>query len=115
MNRSANRLLIVGTKLNGFGLAITDDSPNSPNFPALWSFIATCVINVVQIKIINCILFMINMFVEWALYRILCRVAQKFGSRKLVDFTDYNQLTGFIWQQCLPYKAMFFLSKCFFG
>ena len=71
MNRSANRLLIVGTKLNGFGLTITDDSPN---LPALWSFIATCVINVVQIKIINCILFMINMFVEWALYRILCRV-----------------------------------------
>ena len=74
MNRSANRLLIIGTKLNGFGLTITNDSPNSPNIPALWYFIATCVINVVQIKIINYILLMINMCVEWALYRILCRI-----------------------------------------
>ena len=35
INRSANRLSIVSTKLVW---RITDDSPNSPNFPTIWYF-----------------------------------------------------------------------------
>lgn len=35
MNRLAKWLFIVTANLNGFGLANADESPKSPNFPAM--------------------------------------------------------------------------------
>ena len=42
INRSANRLLIVNTNLDGLIQLITDDLPNSSNFPDIWYCIKEC-------------------------------------------------------------------------